>query len=270
MAAPDSTASVSDRLRVDADRDGVQDSGESAVPGVAVALYSGQDSFLASVVTGAAGLDGFAGLDPGVYLLVAIAPADVFSPHGVGNDNVDSDVDPTGGVTPFFELDAGEVASDRDAGSTAAEAQIGDRIWLDGEADGIQDGGEPGDSGRGAARYHGPEGPPFSSRSFEATASTDEDGFYAFGVEPGRSCVALLASIPAGIRLVITESGFAALPDDARRLEALRGNEQGWSEQIQNIRAHVESRDPCASRGSGAGVRRPRRRHPSRAGGAPE
>ena len=44
-----------------------------------------------------------------------------------------------------------------------------------------------------------------------------------------------------GAHLEITESGFAALPDDPRRIEALRLNSQGWSEQVQNITAHVES-----------------------------
>ena len=44
-----------------------------------------------------------------------------------------------------------------------------------------------------------------------------------------------------GTRLDIKESGFAALPDDQRREDALRSNSQGWSEQIKHISAHVES-----------------------------
>jgi uncharacterized protein YndB with AHSA1/START domain len=44
-----------------------------------------------------------------------------------------------------------------------------------------------------------------------------------------------------GTRLVITESGFAALPDEPRRDEAFRRNEQGWESQVQNITNHVES-----------------------------
>ena len=43
-----------------------------------------------------------------------------------------------------------------------------------------------------------------------------------------------------GTRLVISESGFNALPDDARRVDALRSNTQGWNEQTKNIAAHVE------------------------------
>ncbi len=46
-----------------------------------------------------------------------------------------------------------------------------------------------------------------------------------------------------GTRLVIIESGFDALPDNARRDEALRLNSQGWEEQSRNITAHLRSPD---------------------------
>ena len=44
-----------------------------------------------------------------------------------------------------------------------------------------------------------------------------------------------------GSRLVVSESGFDALPDDERRVDALRRNTKGWDGQAQNIAAHVES-----------------------------
>jgi len=46
--------------------------------------------------------------------------------------------------------------------------------------------------------------------------------------------------IPFGTRLVVTESGFSALPDEPRRLDALRENTGGWDEQAKNIAAHVD------------------------------
>jgi len=49
-----------------------------------------------------------------------------------------------------------------------------------------------------------------------------------------------LEPIPSGTRLVISESGFSALPDDERRVDAMRRNTEGWSEQVKNIAAHVE------------------------------
>ena len=44
-----------------------------------------------------------------------------------------------------------------------------------------------------------------------------------------------------GTLLILTESGFDAIPKE-RRFEAYRMNDGGWSEQMKNIRAHVERR----------------------------
>jgi uncharacterized protein YndB with AHSA1/START domain len=43
----------------------------------------------------------------------------------------------------------------------------------------------------------------------------------------------------AGTLLIVTESGFDAIPKE-RRFEAYRMNDGGWSEQMTNIASHVE------------------------------
>lgn len=43
----------------------------------------------------------------------------------------------------------------------------------------------------------------------------------------------------AGTRLTLTESGFDKVPAERREL-AFRMDEQGWTQQMENIRAHVE------------------------------
>ena len=48
----------------------------------------------------------------------------------------------------------------------------------------------------------------------------------------------MLEEVADGTRLTIVESGFDRIPL-ARRAEAFRMNEGGWSEQIQNIERHV-------------------------------
>jgi uncharacterized protein YndB with AHSA1/START domain len=48
-----------------------------------------------------------------------------------------------------------------------------------------------------------------------------------------------LSSIETGTRLTITESGFDNVPGH-RRDEAMRMNDRGWMQQIENIRGHVE------------------------------
>lgn len=50
-----------------------------------------------------------------------------------------------------------------------------------------------------------------------------------------------LEAVAEGTFLTITESGFLALPADARREEAFRMNTQGWDVQAANISAYVES-----------------------------
>lgn len=50
-----------------------------------------------------------------------------------------------------------------------------------------------------------------------------------------------LSAIPGGTRLDISESGFAALPDEPRRHDMFRSNTEGWEIQARNIAAHVES-----------------------------
>ncbi|MGA3403767.1 MAG: SRPBCC family protein [Acetobacteraceae bacterium] len=47
-----------------------------------------------------------------------------------------------------------------------------------------------------------------------------------------------LTPLPTGTMLVVTESGFAALPVH-RRDEAFRMNTRGWSSQMENISQHV-------------------------------
>ena len=50
----------------------------------------------------------------------------------------------------------------------------------------------------------------------------------------------LLESVATGTRLTIVESGFDTVPAH-RREEAFRMNDGGWSQQVRNIKAHVES-----------------------------
>lgn len=47
-----------------------------------------------------------------------------------------------------------------------------------------------------------------------------------------------LEPIPGGTRLIVSESGFDALPPD-RRDEAFRMNGGGWEHQMKNIETHV-------------------------------
>ncbi len=47
-----------------------------------------------------------------------------------------------------------------------------------------------------------------------------------------------LEPLSNGTRLLLTESGFDALPSD-RRADAFRSNEGGWTEQMKNVANHI-------------------------------
>ena len=49
-----------------------------------------------------------------------------------------------------------------------------------------------------------------------------------------------LKPLSTGTRLRVTESGFAVLPDEPRREEALRRNSDGWNAQSENIAKYID------------------------------
>lgn len=59
-----------------------------------------------------------------------------------------------------------------------------------------------------------------------------------YSQEPTTLVEFTLRDVAEGVELTIVESGFARLPL-ARRSEAFRMNESGWTEQLRNIERHV-------------------------------
>ena len=49
-----------------------------------------------------------------------------------------------------------------------------------------------------------------------------------------------LEAIPGGTKLTVVETGFDSLPVH-RRADALKMNEQGWAQQLDNIDRHVRA-----------------------------
>ena len=69
----------------------------------------------------------------------------------------------------------------------------------------------------------------------------EHDDYRDFASAPKTRVEFQLEPTKKGTRLVITESGFNGIPDDKRRVDALRSNTQGWDIQAKNIAQHVES-----------------------------
>lgn len=72
----------------------------------------------------------------------------------------------------------------------------------------------------------------FKKEEYSPDYSNDPRTLVEFRLEPTAT----------GTLLTVTESGFSKLPDDLR-LESFRRNEGGWTEQMKNVRAHVEQTD---------------------------
>ncbi len=139
-------ASLGDYVWFDQDGDGIQETGEPPVAGVAVTLFTGTGVQVATTQTDANGLYLFATLTPGDYYVVFAPPAGYqISPADQGTDDaLDSDVNPTTRRTITTALVSGENDLTWDAGLTQTAA-LGGCTWDDGlqaVADGILNPGE--------------------------------------------------------------------------------------------------------------------------------
>ncbi|KAB8144837.1 DUF11 domain-containing protein [Chloroflexia bacterium SDU3-3] len=161
-------ASLGDYVWIDTNANGVQDAGENGVDGVTVSLYNGA-TLVGTATTGdnpatpatETGYYHFANLYPSTTYTVKLDNAADFTTGGPlagyalsvrdqgGNDATDSDADTIGGVPTIGAAPTGAAGSDTptyDFGFFQAAA-LGDYVWLDANADGVQDAGETGIDG---------------------------------------------------------------------------------------------------------------------------
>ena len=175
-----SSSAIGDFVWHDLNANGIQEAGEAGIPGVTVELFKPDNSLVATDVTDAAGLYLFTGLTPGAYYVKVTPPAGyIVSPQDQGsNDAVDSDANPATGVMATTTLVAGEVDLTWDAGLYQL-ATIGDFIWHDVDANGIQDAGETGVSGATVQLFT-------AANTLVGTQVTAASGLYLFtGLTPG-------------------------------------------------------------------------------------
>lgn len=111
-------AQIGDRVWLDANRNGIQDSGEAGMAGITVTLHLSGTGVITATATDDDGIYTFADVDSGTYAVeFHLSAGYVFSPQNEGDDDaLDSDVDPVTGLTPYFEVADGAVDDTRDAG----------------------------------------------------------------------------------------------------------------------------------------------------------
>jgi len=218
--------SIGDYVWQDDDADGLQDSGESALPNISVDLYVWEDDgdgILeageqgALISTTASASDGsylFGDLPAGNYIVDVDdndtdIPTDANSdPYVVSStydhdDNLttaDVNNDPMG-----VSLSDGENYLDADFGF-AAPGSIGDFVWQDNDGDGMWDTNEPGISNVTVTLYRDNDGDGVQSvgdTQFGSSEFTDSNGYYLF------------TGIPAGdYVVVVTTPGAYSLTGD--------------------------------------------------------
>lgn len=181
-------AIIGDYVWQDMDGDGIQDSGEPGINGVSVKLLDQTDKEIESATTATGGPGNKAGyylftdLDEGAYRVkfdIASAGFDKFSQKNVSGAPTASDSDAdAAGLTDQVFLAPGEIDDTIDAGMYKYGA-IGNFVWNDKDADGIQDAGEPGIQGASVNLLN-------KDMGILNTAITGVNGAYAFNnLDPG-------------------------------------------------------------------------------------
>ena len=203
-------ASIGDFTWIDSNPNGLQDPAEPGLNGVLVTITgAGLDGIFGnSDDTTATQKTANDGSDDGVYIFTGLAPGNYKVTFGdiagyrrtlanvLGNDDEDdSDGDSATGVTETYTLVSGQYDNSVDAGYVAsASASLGNFVWHDLNADGVQDADEPGIVGATVNLKK-------DGVLTGATATTNGSGIYAFtGLTPGNYSVQFV--LPTGFNSV--------------------------------------------------------------------
>ncbi len=214
---PGVTGAIGDHVWIDANGDGVQDPGEAGIPNVTVMLYTDPDgngvydTVAGTTTTDAAGNYIFDNLPAGSYV-VSVTPPAGYNQTGDPDDTLDNR------TTSPVVLGPGDVYVNADFGYQPAgtSSDIGDTVWFDANANGVQNTGEKGIPGVTVAlvRDNGNGIYEPGIDQIIATDITDENGLYLF---PG---------LPAGTYFVLVTDTENVLGELAPTYDADGGRDE--------------------------------------------
>lgn len=182
---------IGDRLWLDEDSDGVQDAGEAGIANVTIQLLdSTGTNVIATTYTDANGNYIFKDVPVGTYQVQVVPDSGLYATYdenGIDTLNITSvtvtyNAEHTSADFGYNWASACETNTPGDTSCLNPTGAIGDRVWIDGDGDGVQDGGEMGLSGvtvqlltAGADGLFGTADDVISS-----TTTTDAAGNYIF------------------------------------------------------------------------------------------
>ncbi len=188
-------ASLTSKVWNDTDRDGVRDTGETAVANVRVVLLDAAGKQVGTAVTDANGSYQFTSLKPGNYS-VQFDKATLPTGLSFTASGKDSDAAADGSTGQVTLASGGHAVLE--AGLVDNRATIGDKVWLDKNANGVQDSGEAGIAGVTVQLKS-------ANGSVIATTTTDANGTYGFKAAAGTYSVAVQA--PGGYVATVKDAG---------------------------------------------------------------
>ena len=173
-------ASLGDTIWLDENGNGIKETGEAGVPNLRVWLENGHGTVLDTTTTDLAGRYLFAGLSPGTYLVRVDSST---LPAGLVESTASRSAS-RGHHQATVTLRSGESVRTANFGyngtpPSSSFGALGDRVWVDANADGIQDPGEPGLAGVQLQLFSdGGGNGSFTTRLVQTW--TDAAGFYIF------------------------------------------------------------------------------------------
>jgi choice-of-anchor A domain-containing protein/uncharacterized repeat protein (TIGR01451 family) len=176
-----SPSNLGDKVFLDLNKNGIQDTNEPGVANVTVKLYDQNNQLLSTTQTSNTGNYSFTNLSAGNYYVKFELPSGyAFTlPNQGSNDLLDSDADPNTGLTNLINLPNGTTDNSWDAGIYLLTSKIGNYVWNDVNQDGIQNSNESGLSNITIQLYT-------CNNVLTATTTTDNFGAYYFeNVTPG-------------------------------------------------------------------------------------
>jgi protocatechuate 3,4-dioxygenase beta subunit len=182
------TATIGDFVWNDLNGNGIQDAGEPGISGATVNLLNAAGTVIATTTTNGSGIYSFTNVVPGTYSVTFATPVGyIATPSNVGtNDATDSD--PISGTVAGIVVGAGQSNTTIDAGFYQPAA-LGNFVWNDTNANGIQDAGEPGISGVTVNLLN-------ATGTVIATTTTSATGAYSFtNLAPGTYGVSFVTPV---------------------------------------------------------------------------